>query len=84
MSGQTRRRSALETVANTAAGLGVAVAANLWLLPWWGFQPSLGDSFEIGAVFTAVSLGRGYILRRLFNAWDRRSPKPCSSSSTVS
>jgi len=59
--------SAVEAVANVAIGYLVAVGANFAVLPMFGMRPSLADGFAIGAVFTAVSLVRSYVLRRLFN-----------------
>ena len=63
---QSRRMSGIEALTSTAIGYGVAVATNTVVLPAFGFTPSLGDSFAIGAIFTAVSLARGYLVRRMF------------------
>lgn len=59
--------SAVEAVANVAIGYVVAVAANAVVLPMFGLHPTALDSFAIGALFTAISLARSYVLRRLFN-----------------
>lgn len=59
--------SAVEAVANVAIGYVVAVAANAVVLPLFGLHPTAFDSFAIGALFTAISLARSYVLRRLFN-----------------
>ena len=59
--------SAVEAVANVAIGYVVAVAANAVVLPMFGLRPTAFDSFAIGALFTAISLARSYVLRRLFN-----------------
>lgn len=64
---QSRRMSAVEAVANVAIGYVVAVAANAVVLPLFGLHPSAFDSLAIGALFTAISLARLYVLRRLFN-----------------
>ena len=64
---QSRRMSAIEAVANVAIGYLVAVAANAVVLPLFGLHPTAFDSFAIGALFTAISLARSYVLRRLFN-----------------
>lgn len=64
---QTRTGSFAETVANTAVGFGVSVVANVVVLPWFGYAVTAGDALGIGVVFTAISLIRGYVLRRLFN-----------------
>ena len=67
---QSRQRSALEAVTNVVVGFLVAVAANLLVLPAFGYQVTVYDSFAIGCVFTVVSMMRTYFLRRLSNWWD--------------
>lgn len=64
---QSRRSSLIEAAANTAIGYLVAVAAQAVIFPAFGIAASAGQNFGIAAAFTAVSLVRGYILRRLFN-----------------
>ena len=68
MTGQSRRMSAVEAVANVLIGYGVAVLAQLAIFPLFGIAVSLGDNLAIGAAFTVVSLARSYAVRRLFNA----------------
>lgn len=65
--GQSRIASAVEASANMAAGLAVAFAANLLILPALGVPVSLSQSAQIAAAFTVVSLVRSYVLRRFFN-----------------
>ena len=64
---QSRLMSAVEASANVAIGYLVSVAANLLILPLFGYDVSVADSFAIGLAFTAVSLVRSYALRRAFN-----------------
>ncbi len=68
MTGQSRRMSAIEAIANVAVGYGVAVLAQLAIFPAFGIAVSIGDNLAIGAAFTVVSLARSYAVRRLFNA----------------
>ena len=63
---QSRLMSLVEAVANVAVGYGVAVATQIAVFPLFGLAVSLGDNLAIGGVFTAISLIRGYALRRLF------------------
>ena len=63
---QSRRMSFVEAIANVAVGYGVAVTTQLLVFPVFGLQASLADNLLIGAVFTVVSVGRSYLLRRLF------------------
>lgn len=68
MTGQSRRMSAIEAIANVLVGYGVAVLAQLAIFPLFGIAVSIGDNLAIGAAFTVVSLARSYAVRRLFNA----------------
>lgn len=68
---QSRLGSAVEAVANVAVGYSVNFAANLAVLPAFGFEVSTREAAGIGVVFTVISLARSYLLRRLFNWWGR-------------
>ena len=46
----------------------VAVIAQLAILPVFGLQATVSQHLQIGALFTLVSIARGYALRRLFEA----------------
>lgn len=59
--------SATESATNVAIGYLVSVAANIIVLPAFGYNVTIADSFAIGLAFTAISLARSYILRRVFN-----------------
>ena len=64
---QTRRMSAVETVANVAIGYAVSLAATALVLPAFGYPVSGSSAVGISAVFTVISLVRSYVLRRAFN-----------------
>lgn len=64
---QSRTMSAVEATANVAIGYGINFAANLVVLPAFGFAVTAADAAGIGVVFTAISLARSYVLRRAFN-----------------
>jgi hypothetical protein len=64
---QTRMGSFVEAWANILVGFGINYAANLLVLPWFGFHVTAGQAFGIGLIFTAISLARSYVLRRWFN-----------------
>jgi hypothetical protein len=66
---QSRRMSLVEAVTSVAIGYGVAVTANVLVLPWFGFPVSLSDAALIGAVFTVIAVVRSYVVRRLFETW---------------
>jgi hypothetical protein len=67
---QSKQRSALEAVTNVIVGYLVAVGANLIVLPAFGYNVTIYDSFAIGWFFTLISMIRSYALRRLFNRFD--------------
>lgn len=65
---QTRLMSLVESVANVIVGYGIAVVTQLAVFPWFGLPARLDDALAIGAIFTAVSILRSFLLRRLFEA----------------
>lgn len=68
---QSRKHSAIESVANVAVGYCVALAAQAVIFPMFGLHASAGQNAAIGGLFTIVSLVRSYALRRLFNRLHR-------------
>ena len=64
---QSRTMSAAESVANVAIGYGIALATQVVVFDALEIPVSLGQNLWIGVVFTVVSLGRSYLLRRFFN-----------------
>ncbi len=65
---QTRLGSFIEACCNIAIGFSINFTANLLILPRFGFHSlTAGKAFDIGLVFTVISLCRSYILRRWFN-----------------
>ncbi len=63
--------SLAEVFTNVVVGYGLAVATQMVVFPWFGIETSLQDHMEIGLAFVAVSLARGYLLRRLFERMRR-------------
>jgi len=59
--------SATEAATNVAIGYLVSVIANIIVLPIFGYDVTIADSFAIGFAFTVISLARSYVLRRIFN-----------------
>jgi hypothetical protein len=64
---QTKLGSFVEAWANIVVGFSINFVANMTILPWFGFKVSAGSAFEIGLIFTVISLVRSYVLRRWFN-----------------
>lgn len=63
---QSRRMSLVEAAANVVIGYGLAVATQVMVFPLFGIHITMTDDLAIGAVFAAVSLLRGFVLRRVF------------------
>ena len=57
--------SLIEAIANVLLGFGVALLTQIIVFPLFGLQVSLADNLAIGAAFTAISLARSFVLRRL-------------------
>jgi hypothetical protein len=70
--GQSRRASLLEAAFSTAVGFLVAVATQAIVLPVFGVHLPLTANLQVGVVFTLASIVRGYLIRRLFEAWRLR------------
>lgn len=67
---QTKKHSAIETISNVGTGYFVAMALNLTVLPYFAdgiIERSVLVASIIGVVYTAISMMRSYIFRRLFN-----------------
>ena len=64
---QTKVGSLAEAAVNIAVGFAINWCANMVVLPFLGLPMSGGKAFEIGIIFTFISLVRSYVLRRWFN-----------------
>ena len=66
---QSRVMSFVESVANVIVGYGVAVVTQILIFPIFGLHTTLAQNLKMGAVFTAVSIARSYVFRRMFERW---------------
>jgi len=64
---QTRLQSVAESAASTAIGFGVSWAVTPPVLHLFGYHAGAGTAFGITCIYTAISLARGYVVRRVFN-----------------
>jgi type IV secretory pathway protease TraF len=62
----TRRLDAIEVITSTTTGFVVAWVITFQCLPLFGLHPSAAESLGITAVYTAASVLRGYLVRRIF------------------
>jgi hypothetical protein len=60
--------SAVEAVTNVVVGFALAFLTQLLAFPLFGLQVSVTDNVLISVIFTAVSILRSFMLRRLFEA----------------
>lgn len=63
---QTKKHSVLESGVNVLVGWGVALASQLVLFPIFSIHTTLRTNLWISLWFTAISLIRSYLLRRVF------------------
>jgi hypothetical protein len=63
---QSKTHSMLESMTNTVIGYVVAVASQLAIFPLFDIHIPFHDNLMIGVWFTAISLARGYLVRRWF------------------
>ncbi len=69
---QSRAMSLVEVATNVAVGYGLAIATQIVVFPWFAIEIGLTENLSIGLIFVGVSLARGYLLRRLFEAMRMR------------
>jgi hypothetical protein len=69
--GQSRAGSFVESCANVAIGYCVALAAQLIVFPIFSIHIPMSSNLAIGAIITAVSIARSYVVRRVFNKLQR-------------
>lgn len=66
---QTKLESALEAASSTAFGFFISfIVWQAIAAPLFGYNVTLVDNFWLTTIFTTVSLARGYVFRRFFNA----------------
>jgi hypothetical protein len=66
--GQSRAASLFETLTGTVTGFLFSIWVQRLLFPALGHDLALTENMIVASVFTAVSLLRGYVVRRTFNA----------------
>lgn len=65
---QTRLESLVEVLINVAIGWVIALITQLLVFPLFGINISIFEQLGISVIFTIVSIVRGYVIRRWFNA----------------
>ncbi len=72
---QSRAMSLVESIANVVVGYVVAVATQILIFPVFGLHMTLAQNLTVGAIFTIISIGRSFALRRVFEAIRMRSAR---------
>ena len=65
---QSRTMSLVEAVTNVVVGFLLALLTQMAIFPMFGLVVSVADNLVIGGIFTAVSILRSFMLRRVFEA----------------
>ena len=68
---QTKRESFIETITSVFVGWAIGVILNMLVLPLFDYDVNLTDGVLISIIFTAVSVIRGYVIRRWFNSKEK-------------
>lgn len=63
---QSRINALLESVVNVVVGFFISFVVNAIMLPLLGMTPSFNDNMILTGVFSVISIGRSYIIRRYF------------------
>jgi hypothetical protein len=65
---QTKSMSLIEQCCNVGSGFVISLLVWQYIIcPIWHIERGSGDGVQITLVFTAVSVVRGYLWRRIFN-----------------
>lgn len=67
---QSKARSWKEAWVNIAVGYSINFIANIVVFPLFGYNVSIHDNIIIGVIYTFISLGRQYVIRRWFSKGD--------------
>jgi hypothetical protein len=65
---QTKLESLAEVTINVVIGWIIAFITQLVVFPMFGVYVSISSQIWISVIFTVVSIIRGYVIRRWFNA----------------
>jgi hypothetical protein len=73
---QTKRFSLIESITNTIVGFVVSFLIQIAMYPALGIPVKFSQNLIITTIFTLASIGRGYIVRRVFNIINADSKQP--------
>lgn len=64
---QTKKQSLIESISTTVIGFIISLMSTFFILPILGIQSTPIKNIKLTLFFTAVSILRGYYVRRWFN-----------------
>ncbi len=70
---QSRMFSFIESVSNVVIGYSISVLAQIIIFPIFDINVSIESNLKIGLFFTIVSIIRSYVLRRIFNLFQKNA-----------
>lgn len=70
---QSRLASWIESVTSTAVGFSISLFAQWLFLPMLGVSITLAQNITFAVIMTVISIGRGYVLRRIFEHFGIRT-----------
>ena len=68
---QSKKQSLIETLTSVFVGWLIGVILNMLVLPLFDYNVSLTDGVLISIIFTAVSVVRSYVVRRIFDSKEK-------------
>ena len=69
---QSRKMSLIESITNVIVGYSISVLAQIIIFPIFDINVSIESNLKIGLFFTIVSIIRSYVLRRIFNFFQKK------------
>lgn len=63
---QSKKASFAEALINTVVGYGISVATYAIVMPLLGYDTSLTQNVILVGIFSAISIARNYVIRRVF------------------
>jgi hypothetical protein len=64
---QSKTQSLIESITGTAIGYVTAVFVSMVVYPLFGFPVTFVQANALTVIFTILSVGRSYVVRRVFN-----------------
>lgn len=77
---QSRLSSFVEAVIGTVIGFAITMMTAPWIYPLFGHDFTVSQNVGIALIFTAISIARGYVVRRWFNARIKRMAAAIAST----